>query len=91
MYEELITKIDELISVTKAASIPIEVRWLDAVGVGSLLCQEPRYVLERFACRPDFPKANRVGQPRWKASEVLEWMENTRDNRSKPGRKRLPP
>lgn len=89
--DAIIAKLDELISATKAAAIPLDARWLDAAGVGALIAQEPRYVLQRLACRPDFPKANRIGQPRWKASEVQEWMEDTRDGARKTGRKRLPP
>lgn len=84
----IIEKLDELIAAMKATSIPIDLRWLDAIGVGALLSQEPRYVLGRYACRPDFPKACRIGQPRWKASEVLQWMEDSRDGMHKPGRKR---
>lgn len=94
MIEALSAKLDELIAVTRAASVPFDERWLDAKGVGAMIAQEPRYVLERLACRPDFPKPNRVGQPRWKASEIAEWMNDTREDRAprarKPGRKRLP-
>ena len=82
MNEDVLNKLDELIAATKAAAIPLDARWLDATGVGALICQEPRYVLERLAPRPDFPKASRIGQPRWKASEVLEWMESTRKQRT---------
>jgi predicted DNA-binding transcriptional regulator AlpA len=92
--ELVIQKLDELIAVTKAAAIPLDAKWLDASGVGTLISQEPRYVLERLACRADFPRPNRVGRPRWKASEVLQWMEDTREDpvlrMRKPGRKRLP-
>lgn len=89
MSDALLTKLDELIAATKSAAIPVTEKWLDAAGVGALISQEPRYVLERLACRADFPKANRVGQPRWKASEILEWMEDTRDNKHRAGRRRL--
>jgi hypothetical protein len=93
--DAIIQRLEELIAVTKAAAIPVTERWLDAAGIGALISQEPRYVLSRLACRPDFPKANRTGHPRWKAAEVLQWMEDTREQRAplmrKPGRKRLPP
>jgi len=87
----IIEKLDELIAVTKSAAIPITDRWIDARGIAALLSSTPSNVLQRLACRPDFPKANRVGHPRWKATEVLQWMEDTRDGKHKPGRKRLPP
>jgi hypothetical protein len=86
----VIEKLDELIAAIKAAAVPLDARWLDAAGVGALICQEPRYVLERLACRADFPKANRIGYPRWKASEVLQWMEDTRDKRVGRSRKVKP-
>lgn len=76
MDKVLSEKLDELILVTRAASFSD--RYLDAVGVGALLSVEPRYVLERLACRPDFPKPASWGQPRWKASEVMEWADAQR-------------
>lgn len=78
--ERIIEKLEELIASQKTTSIPLRERWLDARGVGALLCQEPRYVLERLAPRPDFPKPMREGQPRWKASEVLEWADDQRQH-----------
>ena len=76
--ERIIEKLDELIATQKATTIPLRDRWLDAKGVAALLSQEPRYVLERLAPRPDFPKPLREGQPRWKASEILEWADERR-------------
>lgn len=87
--DAIIEKLVELIAATKAAAIPLDLRWMDAAGIGALICQKPAYVLQRLAPRPDFPKASRVGQPRWKASEVLQWMEDTRCGKRKPGRPRL--
>ena len=90
MTDDVLSKLDELIAAIKVAAVPITDRWLDASGVGALLSQEPRYVLERLACRKDFPAPMRVGHPRWKASEIQEWAEAQRDKARKPGRKRLP-
>jgi len=72
----LAQKIDELIAATKAAAIPLDARWLDADQVGALLGYSGRQVLERIACRKDFPRPLRLnghGHPRWLASEVQRW------------------
>lgn len=72
----ILAKIDELIAAQRAASVPIEYRWLDADGVASMLSLKPRYVLERLSYREDFPAPMRVdgtGHPRWLASEIQAW------------------
>lgn len=84
MPPEILTKLDELIAATKAASLPLDARWLDAEGVASLLSFKPRYVLENIANRPDFPAPLRLdgsGHPRWRASEVIEWAMAQREKR----------
>lgn len=82
-------RLDEQIAATRAASVPLRDRWLDAAGIGALLSHPARYVLERLAPRPDFPRPLREGHPRWKASEVLEWAERARDanRRTQPSRR----
>jgi predicted DNA-binding transcriptional regulator AlpA len=78
--DTIAAKLDELIAATRAASVPFKGRWVSAATIGAMLECSPRKVLETYAPRPDFPKANREGgHPRWKASEVLEWYENLRD------------
>lgn len=70
-------------------SIPFHLRSLDAKAAGELLGYPPRYVTERLACLPDFPKrVDRDGRPRWIAGELLEWREANRASRS--GRRRRP-
>lgn len=85
-HPDIIEKLDELIAATRAAGVPLRDRWLDAAGIGMLLSYPARYVLERLAPRPDFPKPLREGHPRWKAAEVLEWAERTRDQAAQPRR-----
>ncbi|MDR3428988.1 hypothetical protein [Silvimonas sp.] len=78
---QLLDKLDTLIAVTKAVAIPLETRWLDADGVGTVLGFARRQVLENIACRPDFPQPLRIGgtgHPRWQASEVLQWASDHR-------------
>lgn len=80
--DDVIIKLDQLVSAIKAASIPADSRWLDAEGVGAMLGFAPRYVLESLSRRSDFPKPLRVdgtGHPRWLASEVSAWAEANRE------------
>lgn len=63
MSDALIAKIEELIAVTRAASLPVRERWLDAEGIAAMLSFKPRYVLENLSCRPDFPKPLRLAAP----------------------------
>lgn len=74
-------KLDELIAATKAASMPVKERWLDAAGVAALLTLSERYIVERLAPKPSFPRPLRcggTGHPRWKAAEILAWAEQER-------------
>jgi len=63
-----------------AASIPGKLRWLDTEGVGAMLGYSTAQVRDRLSQREDFPKPARIdgGHPRWKASEIDEWMERQR-------------
>lgn len=76
--DALIAKFDELIAATRAASLPVRERWLDAEAAAALLSITPSTFVRHYACRPDFPKPLRVGHPRWKAAEVLQWAEDRR-------------
>lgn len=64
----IVAKLDELIEATRAQ----QAVWLDATAVAARICRNRRYVLERLAPRPDFPKRHRG---RWRASEIDAWME----------------
>lgn len=72
-----------MISTPSATSLdlPLSARWLDAAGVGRMIGVSGRQVRERFALRPDFPRASRpggTGHPRWNAAEVDAWMRRQR-------------
>lgn len=54
-----------------AESIPFELRAIDADGVGALIGLSPRTVLEKVACRPDFPARLTARPATWVAGEVL--------------------
>jgi len=76
----IIQLIDKLLEISTPTSIPIHHRWLDAAGVAAMLSVSTRTVREQFARRPDFPVPLKVGPPRWKASEIMEWAEHQRQH-----------
>lgn len=59
-----------------AEKIPFELQAIDAEGVGLLLGLSPRTVLEKVACRPEFPVRVSARPATWVAGEVLEWRES---------------
>ena len=58
--------------------VPFEELALNAEEVGLLLGCSGRQVLERIACKPDFPRRLSIRPASWIAREVLEWRENHR-------------
>jgi predicted DNA-binding transcriptional regulator AlpA len=79
---ELERKLDELIAVTRANSLPFEHRWLDSAEVAALIGVSVVQFRQHIACLPDFPEPARPlgkgGRRKWKASEVDMWMQNIR-------------
>lgn len=86
---DLEKKLDELITVLKRPPIPIDVALWSVAEIAAYLCVSDTQVRERYACRPDFPRAIRLpvtgssgrGHPRWKASEVIEWAERHQERK----------
>jgi hypothetical protein len=71
-------------SMTTESRIPFEELALTADEVGQLLGCTGRQVLERIACKPDFPARLSVRPASWIAREILEWREKNRaDSRSR--------
>lgn len=58
--------------------IPFEELALTADEVGQLLGCTGRQVLERIACKPDFPQRLSIRPATWVAKEVLDWRERNR-------------
>jgi len=78
---DITAKLDELITAVRSESMPTSRRWIDAAGIAAMLGFSPRQVAERIVCKPDFPKPFRLGghgHPRWRMSEVEEWIERQR-------------
>ncbi len=70
--------LDQLGSVEPRSSIPWRERAIGAEEVGELLGLAPRTVLEKVACRPDFPVRLTMRPATWVTSEVLEWRDKHR-------------
>lgn len=83
--EAIISKLDELICVQRAASIPFSARYLDAEACGGMLGFSGRHFAARIACKPGFPKPIRIdgGHARWKGSDVIAWADSQRGRTQK--------
>ena len=62
--------------------LPIETQLWTTQDIGSYLKIDPNKVVQRYASLPDFPKRieiptaeGRITHPRWKAAEVIRWVE----------------
>ena len=78
--EQLLAEIRDTL---KAQAVPIGHRLWDADDVAAYLRVQRRYVLERLATRPDWPKAIRLtdgvhAPARWHAVDVIEWARRRR-------------
>lgn len=82
-------RLEQLIDVLKRPAIPLDIALWDASeGAAYLRVSESQYK-ERYACRPDFPRAIRLpvegstgrGHPKWKALEVIEWAQRWQERK----------
>lgn len=58
---------------TTETGIPWTAKAINAREVGELLGVAPNTVLNKIACRPDFPRRVNMRPAAWIAGEVLEW------------------
>lgn len=59
-------------------TVPFELRAIGAAEVGALLGLSERTVLEKVACRPDFPERVSARPATWVAGEVLAYRDANR-------------
>jgi predicted DNA-binding transcriptional regulator AlpA len=71
-----------------AEKIPFELWAIDAEGVSQLTGLSPRTVLEKLACRPDFPVRVSARPATWVAGEVIAWRDANRAGLPIPRRRR---
>ena len=61
--------------------IPLEAQYWAVKDIAAALRVSESQVYQRIVCQPSFPKPRRIpttegrGHPRWRAVEVLEWIE----------------
>ena len=82
-------KLSELIDKRLKAPIPIEHALWSTKEIGEYLQRPAQVVRDRVVCVPGFPEAIRISNadgtgrahPRWKAMEVIEWVESHQTGR----------
>ena len=62
----------------QVAQIPTESRLWSIATIAEYCELSASHVAQKIVCRPDFPKAIRVGgvgKPRWRGREVMRWFD----------------
>ena len=72
---ELLTEVQRLAA---SSAYPPDCRYVGIEQIASMLNYSESHVKNRIICAPGFPKPSRIGHPRWKMSEVVEWMDEQR-------------
>lgn len=93
--EMIAEKVVELLS-KRLPSVPIEHALWSTKEIGEYLQRPQQVVRDRVVCVPGFPKAIRLpnaggigtAHPRWKASEVIAWVESYQGGKIGRPRKR---
>ena len=75
MSEDLLLEIHKIAA---SASFPPDCRFVGIEQIAILTCYSESHVKHKIICAPDFPSPSRVGHPRWKLSEVVQWMDDHR-------------
>jgi predicted DNA-binding transcriptional regulator AlpA len=76
-----INELAEEIAERLRQAIPLSIALWDMSTIAAYLKVTQRHVGERIVCLPSFPKAIRLpsakgnSHPRWKAAEVIDWVE----------------
>lgn len=83
---ELIQRLSAALAGQLQPPIPVDIDLWDVATIARLLKRSESQVRNRMICLPDFPKAIRLpvagggrGQPLYRASEILEWVEKYQD------------
>lgn len=79
-------KLDRLVDALNAQRVPFDMRLWGFEDIAAYLNCSVSQVRQRFAPLPSFPKAIQLptatggkAHPRYKADEVIEWVERYRD------------
>ena len=86
---DMISQLAEAIAQHIPVSIPLSIDLWSVKEIAAYLKQNVRNVCDRVVTLPGFPQAIRIptqrgtkGFPRWKASEVIEWVEKHQEKRA---------
>lgn len=81
--EQIAEKVIELLDKRLRSPVPIEHALWSTKEIGDYLQRPAQVVRERVVCVPGFPEPIRLPNfdggksfPRWKASEVIKWVES---------------
>lgn len=93
MISETLTRPEEIADLARQIAARLDPEsLLDAEDVAAILKCSPRYVTEQYAISQGFPKALRLtgpegrrSKPRWKRSEIMDWINAHTGGRSKRG------
>lgn len=75
---EVAELIEGLHKLAASAAFPPDCRYVGIKGIAVMLNYSESHVKHKITCAPDFPAPARVGDPRWKVSDVVEWMDSRR-------------
>jgi len=85
---DILKQVHDTLAKLVRPSIPVEYDLWDSASIGAYLKMDDRQVMAQYASRPDFPQAIRLpmkdggkGRPRWKAAEVIKWVEKYQEKR----------
>lgn len=87
MSDPIIERLDRLIAL-QADALDDHRLW-SAADIGRYVGKSARFILERAACRPDFPTSIRIlgGHRRWEPSEIKAWARRHKSGQTNHRRK----
>jgi predicted DNA-binding transcriptional regulator AlpA len=77
--DQLIERLAEAVAAKANPAVPYSVKLWSIETIAEYMDKSVTHVRQRVVCLPDFPKAYRLGQPRYKATEVVAWMERHKE------------
>lgn len=74
-------QLSAILELLSRPQIPITAEWWSTREIASALKYNVAHVRDRLVHTPGFPPAYRAagGKPRWRAVEVIRWMEKQKD------------
>jgi len=70
----LISDLTDAIADAACSKVPLSVALWDRAMIVKFLCYKRTVVVRDIDTKPDFPTKIRMGNGRWKATEVIKWV-----------------